>query len=101
MNRFIFIIQIILLNLRFCNSFFIDNYYNNSLSDIYNRNSYYGIDKLYRTAGLFTEYALTPGGGESYFLTTAAIFHKIGLKVEISMFDENLCKTRECVGMFY
>lgn len=98
MIRFISIILIILLTFSFCTSFFIDNCYNNSLSDIYNKNSYYGIDKLYRTAGLFTEYALTPGGGESYFLTTAAIFHKMGFKVEISMFDENLCKSKECVG---
>ena len=51
-----------------------------------------------RTAGLFTPYTLSPGGGEKYFLSAAKALQDLGYEVTILCFDYNPCKSVDCLS---
>jgi len=45
-----------------------------------------------KRVAMYTPYALIPGGGERYFLSTALAFQNIGFAVDIMVNDKNPCK---------
>lgn len=46
-----------------------------------------------RYAGLFTPYAIIPGGGERYFLTSALALQQLGYHIEILVTSDNVCNS--------
>jgi glycosyltransferase involved in cell wall biosynthesis len=48
--------------------------------------------------GLYTPFQLTPGGGERYFLASAAAFQKMGLAIDIILAHDNVCATLSCIA---
>ena len=73
----------------YCDAFFVDGYYNLTTSLIYT--------KAKPTAGLFSPFDLTPGGGEKYFLTVAQVLYSMGYEIELILRDENKCVDVDCI----
>jgi glycosyltransferase involved in cell wall biosynthesis len=46
---------------------------------------------------MFTPFGLTPGGGERYFLVTALTFVKLGYEVDILLYEDAKCVSKECI----
>jgi len=48
---------------------------------------------MVKRVGMFTPYALVPGGGEKYFLSSAAVFQNSGYRVDILIRADNPCRS--------
>jgi glycosyltransferase involved in cell wall biosynthesis len=51
-----------------------------------------------RRAAFWALFNLTPGGGETYFLTAALAIQQLGYEIDIVIFDDNACGTHECIS---
>jgi glycosyltransferase involved in cell wall biosynthesis len=54
-------------------------------------------DGFLQRVGLYTPFHLTPGGGERYFLASAAVFQRMGYQIDIVVNTMNVCQTLQCV----
>lgn len=75
---------------------FVNAHYNLTLSDVYPDQGE-SLQTLHKV-GLFTDNGLSPGGGEKYFLSAAMTFYNMGFDVEIIVWEDNICKTVQCLG---
>ena len=60
-----------------------------------------GTDQLIQgwgnRCGMFTPFGLTPGGGERYFLVSALTFVRLGFNVDILLYEDAKCVSKECI----
>jgi glycosyltransferase involved in cell wall biosynthesis len=96
-NHLVNILTLLCLSLFFeySDPSFVNSHYNLTLNDVFpDKGELQNLHKV----GLFTDNGLSPGGGESYFLSAALTFYNMGFDVEIIIWEDNICKTVQCLG---